>query len=207
MGSTPAAVLAAPVVSFALGNTYALPMLTVTGVATAPTQASGLARLGSDAFRLYLGAPATGCRNPTRAAGPRDDSQSSESNDGHGPATPQEDDPDYGVHGDHGRYLRHPLVLENVRPRPSVVEHLPTRDLANHRASQTQAAERVGEQTVAADGHRIPLSLAFAIACFAAIAAAAIVVPQASTKLGPLLFVVGAAVATHLGSSAGRTSW
>ncbi len=52
-------------------------------------------------------------------------------------------------------------------------------------------------QTVAADGRRLPLSLAFAIACFAAIAAAAIVVPQASTKLGPALFVVGVAVATH----------
>lgn len=140
----PGAVIAAPVVSYALGNTYALPMLTITGVATVPTQAIGLARLGSDAFRLYLerqqrdaGIPpeqrvlvtVLNRANPTTVAvlQPRKRTIPIMVFMAVMAAT-------FGV----------ALILENVRPRPSVVEHLPTRDLADHRVSQTQAAGRVG---------------------------------------------------------------
>ena len=132
-------------VSYALGNTYALPsQLTVTGVATAPTEAIRLARLGSDTFRTYLereqrdaGIPpeqrvlvtVLNRANPTTVSvlQPRKKTIAIMVFMAIMAAT-------FGV----------ALILENVRPRPSVVEHLPTRDLADHRASQAQAAGRVG---------------------------------------------------------------
>ncbi len=130
--------------SYALGNTYALPMLTITGVSPAPSQAIGFARLGSDAFRMYLerqqrdaGIPpeqrvlvtVLNRANQTTVTvlQPRKKTIAIMVFMAMMAAT-------FGV----------ALILENVRPRPSVIEHLPPLDIADHRVPQTQAAGRVG---------------------------------------------------------------